>query len=649
MVQRHFPEPPTREALAGRLLASESLIGEALVGCEGIEGPPAPSIGATADTAISEAADWPSDIRSLARVVMSAPMPMAILAGREGIVLCNEAAREMFGDAHAAAQGRPIGEVLPIAADFYRKAIAACHDGRSLRLSDQPIKLCRDGEWQTCWFNLSLSPVTDGQGVVLGTLLVAHESSAYIRARRALNISYQRMEMALEAGGIVGTWDFDVANRTIILDGSLAQQYGVSEADARSGVPAEALFENLHPEDQDATIAAFEAAAASGIDFRARFRTITKNGELRWYVAAGRPLRDDQQRITQLAGIIIDTTHEVETATALAHSKLRFDTLVEAIAHIVWSTDAEGTHDYFNRRWSEFTGIDHADITPEMWTHLVHPDDWSRVSTTWADCLATGKTYDIDYRFRHRSGSYRWLRNIAMPMRDTDGKILRWYGTSTDIEDAKQLDARKEIVTRELDHRIKNLFSLVSGLVSLSEREEPLLAPLAQRLRLRLNALHQAHGLIGIGGGQEPGSLKSLLHELLDPYRSGNIGQIAVDGEDALIEPNAIAPVTLIFHELATNAVKYGALACPAGRLRVALRKVDGHYAIDWRECFPYPRPDARCPNAKSAGGFGSSLLETIVRRQLHGELSRSLSERELLIAIALPSSLFAGPPGDQR
>jgi PAS domain S-box-containing protein len=409
------------------------------------------------------------------------------------------------------------------------------------------------------------------------------------------------------------------------------------------------LFDNLHPEDHDATVAAFEAAATSGIAFRARFRAITKNGELRWYVAAGRPFRDDQQRVTQLAGIIIDTTHEVETATALAHSNLRFDTLAEAIAQIVWSTDAQGTHDYFNRRWSEFTGIDHTDITPELWTDLVHPDDWPRVARTWAECLATGRTYDIDYRFRHRSGSYRWLRNIAMPMRDADGKILRWYGTSTDIEDAKQLDARKEIVTRELDHRIKNLFSLVSGLVSLSEREEPRLAPLAERLRLRLTALHQAHGLIGIGGGNEPGSLKSLLYELLDPYRSGNSGQIAIEGEDCLIAPNAIASVTLIFHELATNAVKYGALACPAGRLRVALRKVDGCCTIDWREYFAHPRPDARCPSPRSAGGFGSSLLETIVTRQFHGKLNRSLSERELLITIELPQSLFVDAPGGRR
>jgi two-component sensor histidine kinase len=160
--------------------------------------------------------------------------------------------------------------------------------------------------------------------------------------------------------------------------------------------------------------------------------------------------------------------------------------------------------------------------------------------------------------------------------------------------------------------------------------------------------LHQAHGLIGIGGGNEPGSLKSLLYELLDPYRSGNSGQIAIEGEDCLIAPGAIASVTLIFHELATNAVKYGALACPAGRLRVALRRGDC-CTIEWREFFPHPRPDARCPRPRSAGGFGSDLLETIVARQFNGKLSRSLSDRELSITIELPQSLFVDAPGDRR
>lgn len=587
-------------------------------------------------------ADWPPELRAAVARVMRSASPMAVLVGREGIVVCNEAAREMFGDAHADAQGRPVADVLPIAAAFYRDAIDACRAGRSLRFRDEPIRLCRAGVCRICWFNLSLIPVVSSQGGVCAVLLMASETTEHMRMRKALAMSHQRIEMALEAGGIVGTWDFDVDSRRIIIDGSLAQQYGVPEAEARSGLSLETLSANLYADDRARVLSAVDEAVATGIDYRSRFRTITHDGALRWYVASGRPIRDERQRVVQLAGIILDVTAQAETAAALEQSNLRFDTLSEAIPQMVWSADAAGAHDYFNRRWTEFTGVPHEDITPGIWLELVHPDDRERVTATWTACLATGETYDIDYRFRRHDGVFRWLRVIAMPMRDARGRIVRWYGTSTDIEDAKQLDAQKELVTRELDHRIKNLFALVGGLVGLSVREEPDLAPLAGRLRARLEALHRAHGLIRGSGGGKAGSLRGLLEQLLDPYRTGAAGHIVIEGEDATLQASAITSVALILHELATNAAKYGALAQADGRLNVALRRSGEWQTIGWTERFAAPGTAA-----VPSGGFGSKLLETIVERQFRGRFVRTMEAQGLSVAIDLPSSILLAPRED--
>src|SRR5690606_11893127 len=136
-----------------------------------------------------------------------------------------------------------------------------------------------------------------------------------------------------------GTWDFDVDSRRIIIDGSLAQQYGVPEAEARSGLSLETLSANLYADDRARVLSAVDQAVATGIDYRSRFRTITHDGALRWYVASGRPIRDERQRVVQLAGIILDVTAQAETAAALEQSNLRFDTLSEAIPQMVWSAD----------------------------------------------------------------------------------------------------------------------------------------------------------------------------------------------------------------------------------------------------------------------------------------------------------------------
>jgi PAS domain S-box-containing protein len=593
-----------------------------------------------ANSPAGEIGDWPADLRSTVRATLRAASPMAVLIGREGIVVCNAAARELFGDAFDTAQGRPIFDVLPLAGKFYRKVIDDAYLGRNARLRDYPVTLRRDRRRCVCWFNLGISPITDDHGGVAGTWLVGSETTDHIRTRKALDLAHERMEIALEAGGIVGTWDFDVVSRKAVIDGGLAAQYGVAEADARDGLPIEMLAQSIHPQERADVLAALDAAVSSGQPLHRRFRATTGEGRLRWYVTSGRPIRDGRGAIVAFAGVVIDITGETEAAAALRHSNLRFETLVEAIPQIVWSTDAQGRHDYFNSRWSEFTGVGADRITPDIWTGMVHPDDGERVAAAWREALATGGTYDIDYRFRRHDGVYRWLRVIAMPMRDCDGNILRWYGTSTDIDDAKQLDASRELVNRELDHRIKNLFALVNGLVGLAAREEPRLAPLTEALRARLAALHRAHELIRSRPGREGGSFRRLLGELLAPFLPRGADGVEISG-DAFVRAEAVTSMAFIFHELATNTAKYGALKDMRGRLRIAVERKGGWFEVAWEERFA-----AEAPAQPAASGFGSKLLDAVVGRQLGGAWRRDYSPDGLVVTLRLPGSLFGEKGG---
>lgn len=590
-------------------------------------------------TSVGPVSGWPAALRFAVRLMLYSSAPMAVLAGREGIVIHNDAAREIFGDSYEDALGRPISEALPVASAFYRRAMAACYEGRGLRFRDQPIRLVRNGVQETAWFSFSLTPVTDEQGNIFGALLIASETSERMRALREVNASRQRMEIALDAGGIVGTWDFDVVTSNIVIEGGFARMFGISAREASEGVGLTSLMTRVHPDDREPMLQALDNALVNGSDCRCRYRAITRDGQVRWYVASGRPVRDEQGQISQLAGIIIDITAQTEASVALEQSNMRFDLLTEAIPQVVWSADAEGGHDYFNRRWTEFTGISRNDITPELWRNLVHADDRQRVRNIWRDCLANGHIYDIDYRFRYHDGTYRWVRVIGMPLCDSGGRIVRWYGTATDIDDARQMQARREIVTHELDHRIKNLFALVNGLVSLSVRDEPALRPLADRLRSRLGALHVAHGLIRNDRSVESGSLRQLLEQLLKPYETADADHIIVEGADIVIDAGALTSVALAFHELVTNSAKYGALASRDGQLRIRLARGREGCTIAWDERFPEKEA-----GPAYSGGFGSRLLETIVGHQLRGTFQRTFSAGELAVAIELPEAIFPSP-----
>ena len=121
----------------------------------------------------------------------------------------------------------------------------------------------------------------------------------------------------------------------------------------------------------------------------------------------------------------------------LAESEYKFRAISDSIDQMVWSTLPDGFHDFYNRRWYEFTGVPEGSTDGDAWNGVFHPDDQEQAWDVWRHCLATGGPYHIEYRLRHHTGQYRWVLGRAQPVRDKLGRITRWYGTCTDIHDLK--------------------------------------------------------------------------------------------------------------------------------------------------------------------------------------------------------------------
>ncbi|RYG26372.1 PAS domain S-box protein [bacterium] len=121
----------------------------------------------------------------------------------------------------------------------------------------------------------------------------------------------------------------------------------------------------------------------------------------------------------------------------LRKSEKRFEAIANSIDQMIWSTRPDGYHDYYNRRWYEYTGMPLGSTDGAEWNGMFHPDDQERAWAIWRRCLETGEPYHIEYRLRHRSGQYRWVIGRALPIRNAAGEIERWYGTCTDVHDLK--------------------------------------------------------------------------------------------------------------------------------------------------------------------------------------------------------------------
>ncbi len=308
---------------------------------------------------------------------------------------------------------------------------------------------------------------------------------------------------------------------------------------------------------------------------------------------------------------------------ALQSSSEAFHALADIMPQLVWSTLPDGSHDYYNARWYEFTGAPVGSTDGEGWAGMFHEEDQPGAWEKWSHSLKTGEPYEVEYRLRHHSGEYRWMLGRALPILDANGVIQRWIGTCTDIEDQKRTALENEILSQELSHRIKNIFAIVSSLISLTARASGAFGEHAGELLGRIKALGRAHEMVRPHTERSRPTIgivtmSGLLQTILEAYPAYAEGRITVVGGQTVIGSKAATPVALIFHELATNAMKYGALATPEGQVHLALEEAGAEIKLHWRETGANPGP-----TEELAPGFGSRLVDLAIRQQLGGSYEK--------------------------
>lgn len=299
----------------------------------------------------------------------------------------------------------------------------------------------------------------------------------------------------------------------------------------------------------------------------------------------------------------------------------RLRRILDTVPQMVWSTSVDGQVDFYNSRWYDFTGVPPGATDGDKWIDLVHPDDRDRAAEAWRTATASGEPYDVEYRLRHHGGEYCWIIARAQPLVDGRGRIARWLGTCTEIEDLKRTQAAHAMIAAELSHRIGNLFSVAMGLVSLSAPRGSAFRAEAEKLIARLSALARAHDRFRVPASHEAegasSGLRDLLNSVMKPYMqdADGVARVVIEGDDLPIAESHASALALILHELATNAVKYGALSTDRGRIAITVRREPGGYRVTWVE-----RGGPAIGQSARAKGFGTGLVRRLAALQLGEE-----------------------------
>ncbi|MEG4073001.1 PAS domain S-box protein [Microcoleus sp. Pol14C2] len=301
------------------------------------------------------------------------------------------------------------------------------------------------------WYN---SAFYSDSGQLISVLSLVLDVTERFKFLEVLRQSEERFRIAAEsASDLIYEWDIETG--IVLWFGHVDEHLEY----AKGGFPRTRAAWNsiVHPIDRDRVLAAVDrylsAPDSSAAPFFQEYRVRCQRGRLLHWIDRGKAVLDKQGNPCRWIGVISDITARKEAEEqrnwALAReqaarrqaeaSEQLYRVLAEAIPQIVWTARPDGWLDYYNQRWFEYTGLTLEETQGWGWQLAMHPDDVENSVESWKISVETGKTYEVEYRFKRASdGAYRWHLGRALPVRDADGKILKWFGTCTDIDDRQR-------------------------------------------------------------------------------------------------------------------------------------------------------------------------------------------------------------------
>ena len=304
-------------------------------------------------------------------------------------------------------------------------------------------------------------PLLDGEGRVLGHLAVFDERPMAAEPRRLfifrifaaraavelerLRVEQQLRERERQLDSLMGHLP-GLAYRALA-DEHWTALFASKGIEDLTGYPADEFTSRrlnyadiMLPEDRPATREAVFTALRERRMYEAEHRIRHKDGSVRWIWARGHGVFAPDGSLRFIEGLNQDITRQRRAEETLRESEQRWRSLTEALPQLVWSATPDGACDYFSTQWTQHTGVPESDLLGWRWLATLHPDDREPTRRLWTDSVAGRGPYDVEYRVRRSDGVYRWFKTRGTPIRDSEGNIVKWFGTCTDITDLREIE-----------------------------------------------------------------------------------------------------------------------------------------------------------------------------------------------------------------
>ena len=449
------------------------------------------------------------------------------------------------------------------------------------------------------------------------------------QALEALTASEARLELATSAARI-GIWDWDIISGRMIYCPRARAIMGLS---ADCDVTLEDVRRVTHPDDMPRT----SAQTARALDPAIRdsspyeYRILRPDGEVRHVTAHGVAVFErigGEMRAVRYAGTLQDVTERRELERVKDESQSRLKLAVDAGRMAIWEVDITRGTMLQSAELNRLLGFppDARPTLPEVRARY-YPGEPERLGEAAREALARGERFvEFEFRYRMQDASLKWLLMRAEISLDPAGVPVRAVGVVMDITERKRTEENIQLLMREVNHRSKNLLAVVQSVASqTASRGDP--ADFVQRFGERLQGLSASHDLLVRNSWRGVG-LSELILSQLAHFRDLIGRRIMLSGPPVQLKASAAQSLGLAFHELATNAGKYGSLSGEEGKLAISWRACEKDGAaglsIMWEES---GGPPVRPPERR---GFGTLLITEVTKMALQADVTLELRESGL-------------------
>jgi PAS domain S-box-containing protein len=432
---------------------------------------------------------------------------------------------------------------------------------------------------------------------------------------------------SLSLDGVILTWNQ-----------AAEELYGYTAAEA-IGHPLELIV----PEERGDEVARTIAAVRAGENMWFETTRRHKDGTLVEVAVDAAPIRTADGVVIGISEVTRDISERRRAEVTLQEREEQFRSLANSMPQLVWMADPDGEIVWYNDRWYAYTGITLEQAEGDGWQRVHDPAMLPDVVAGWTESVRTGEPFDMTFPLRGADGAFRPFLTRVVPLRDSHGRVARWVGTATDIAAQVENEKHLKFVMRELSHRSKNLLAVVQAMARQTMQHSVGFEDFEGRFMGRLHGLARSHDVL-VRQDWTGATIRDLVAAQLTPFVREDGASVEMEGDNLILKPDAVQNLGFALFELGTNAVKYGALTAPAGKIAVHWELVENGAGrcvrFVWQE---KGGPPVTQPRRK---GFGAMVIERFIAVTFGGRVESLYLPDGFCWTLEMPAEhLLSEPP----